>query len=231
MNKKSIFWGLALILVAVYMIVSRLGVFPYVPLFQLLFTVLFAILIVEGIMKFNFFEILIPAAFLICIYDKPLHLESITPWPVLIAALLCSIGLSMIFKPIRDRKKNKAVFMHGQIDNSNDGSYVQLNNTFGGISKYVNTNYFAKADLKNAFGQCNVYFNNAVMANGKAEITISNSFGEMNLYFPNTWRVHVERKAAFGEVNMHGMGNSDMDAPFVEIHADSSFGEVNIFFE
>lgn len=235
MKKKSVFWGIALILVAVYLIVSRLGLMPDVPFFTMLFTVIFAGLLIDGLVNRNIYEILLPAALLLCIYDEPLGITRITPWPILAAALLCSIGLNLIFKDFWRKRKNNAVYgnqyVNDRVDNSEDGAYVQVRNTFGGISKYVNTNYFSKAEISNTFGQCNVYFNNAVMANGSAEIHVSNSFGELNLFFPRTWRVDIKRSSAFGEVKERNTGNSDMDAPFVNLDAECNFGEINIYYE
>lgn len=230
-NKRSIFWGIAFILVAVYLIVGRLGLLPDIPFFKLLCTVVFAGLVIEGIINRNIYEILIPIALLLCIYDEPLQITAITPWPVIAAAVLCSIGLDMIFKPAW-RKRKSAVFMSGSsnIDNSVDGACVQVYNSFGETSKYVNTECFTRADLSNTFGQCNVYFDHAVVANGSAQIDASNSFGEMNLYIPRAWRVQVKRKAAFATVNVRGEGSYDMNAPFVTIEADCSFGEINICF-
>lgn len=232
MNKKNYFWGTVLILLAAYLIVARLGLIPELPVVTVLLTVLFAYLIVRGIIKRDFFEIFIPAALIGCLYDEQLHITVITPWILLLAALLVSIGLTLIFKNAGKKAewKNQARFS-SRIDNSMDGAYVMVRNTFSETNKYVNSNFFAKADIQNTFGQCNVFFNNAVIANGNAQINVKNSFGEVNLYLPRTWRADVTRDCAFGEVNLRGEGNSDMDAPFVRVLGDCNFGEINVFFE
>lgn len=232
MKKKSIFWGLILILIAAYVVVSGLGLLPGISFLSILFTIIFAALVIDGISNRNIYEILLPLAGILCIYDEQLGITEITPWPILIAALLCSIGLHLIFKDTFKKRKNKAVYMNcGHVENSEDGAYVQVRNTFNELSKYVNSNYFSRADISNSFGQCNVYFNNAGMSNGKAQASIANSFGEINVYFPRTWRVEVKQKTAFGSVKLHGNGNNDMDAPFIMVDADCSFGEINIYFE
>lgn len=232
MNKKNLFWGIVLILLAAYLIVERVGLIPKLPILTILLTVIFVYMIIRGIMKWDFFEIFLPAALIGCLYDKELHITEITPWILLLAALLVSAGLTLIFKNTKKKTewKNYA-FANSHIDNSQDGSYVQVHNSFNGTSKYVNSNFFAKADVNNTFGQCNVFFNNAVIANGNAIINVKNSFGEVNLYLPGTWRVDVKRDCAFGDVKMYGEGNHDMDAPFVQILADCNFGQINIYFE
>jgi predicted membrane protein len=232
MKKKSVFWGLLLILLAVYLIVSRLGLIPRLPIITIVFTVIFVYMIIQGIIKRNFFMILLPAALIGCMYAEPWNITRITPWPLLIAALLVSIGLTMIFKDSRKKNEWKNVaFSDSHMDSSKEDSAEVVCNAFGEINKYVNSSSFSKALIKNTFGQSNLFFNNAIIANNHAMVEVKNSFGEVNLYLPGTWRVDVQRDCAFGEVRIHGNGNADMDAPLVQILADCSFGEINIYFE
>jgi predicted membrane protein len=223
MKKKSVFWGLLFILLGVYLIVSRLGLIPKLPVITIAFTVLFLYIIIRGVIKRNFFMIFLPAALIGCMYAEPWNITRITPWPLLIAALLVSIGLTMIFKDSRKKTEWKKVTQE-------DSSEIMYN-LFGEINKYVNDSSFSKAVIKNTFGQSNVYFNNAIIANNHAVVEVDNSFGEVDLYLPGTWRVDVQRECAFGVVQMHGNGNADVDAPLVQILANCSFGEINIYFE
>ena len=97
MKKDSIFWGLILILAGVFLVISKLGYFPDINVFSLLLTVFLVVVIVKSLIKVNFAGVLLPIAFICIIYDKQLGVTVITTWTVLIAALLGSIGLSMIF--------------------------------------------------------------------------------------------------------------------------------------
>ena len=97
MKKERVFWGVLLILAGIFLIISKLGYFPNVNVFSLLLTVFLVVIIVKSLPRFNFAGILFPIAFICIIYDKQLGITAITPWTVLIAALLGSIGLSMIF--------------------------------------------------------------------------------------------------------------------------------------
>lgn len=86
-----------------YLVVSQLGYLPAVGVFSLLFTVVCIAVIVASIPHVHFGGILFPLAFIAIIYDKPLGITAITPWTVLLAALLLTIGLHLIFG--RFRKK------------------------------------------------------------------------------------------------------------------------------
>ena len=82
---------------------EQLGYLPAVGVFSLLFTVVCIAVIVASIPHVHFGGILFPLAFIAIIYDKPLGITAITPWTVLLAALLLTIGLHLIFG--RFRKK------------------------------------------------------------------------------------------------------------------------------
>ena len=228
MSKKDIYWGFILILIALYIVVSSVGLLPKLPVVKIVFTILFAAWAIKGLCTLSSFEFFVPVGILGCMYQKALGIESLVPWPWWLAMILLVIGFDMVLKNV---KKSYAKYS-GKVDNSADGAYVSVKNMFSETSKYVNSTNFSSADIDNKFGQTNVYFNNAIMpAGANGSINIENSFGETNIYVPGTWRAEIIRNATFGEVNVHGQGNNDMDAHFIVIKADCTFGEINIYFE
>ena len=98
-DNKKVFWGLLFILAAAYMIVSRIWILPQVSVFTIVATVFLVSVLLKGLRRVDFWQILFPIAFLCILYDEPLGITDLTPWTVLGAALFGSIGLSMIFKP------------------------------------------------------------------------------------------------------------------------------------
>ena len=98
MKNNKIFWGVFFILAAVYVVVSKLGMLPDVGTVKILMTAFMICLIIQGIRNVNFYQILLPIACIGCIYDEVLGITALTPWTLLAAALLLSIGLSMLFR-------------------------------------------------------------------------------------------------------------------------------------
>ncbi len=96
-GKKSVFWAIMLILLAAALLASRLGYLEGIGFWPILFSAIFVAFVINGIAKGKFGTILFSIAFLIILNDEALHLEAITPWPVLGAALLCTIALKMLF--------------------------------------------------------------------------------------------------------------------------------------
>ena len=98
MKKKDISLALILILIGIYLIVSRLDIMPKIPVFTILFTVLFVYWAFRGFMRRHFFEGVVSLAIVGCINDDLLGIEAITPWTLMAAAVLIGIALDMIFR-------------------------------------------------------------------------------------------------------------------------------------
>ncbi len=232
MNKKNIFGGFVLILIALYLILSGIGVIQHLPLMQIIFTVLFVVWAIRGLVLLHSFEFFIPVGILGCMYDSQLGIEAITPWTWWLCIILIAIGFNIILGNVKKSRRKKAVFVSSTVEEYSNGSNVHIKNTFSQTSKYINSTDFVNADIENAFGQTNVYFDNAQMPSGvNGNINISNSFGQTDVYLPDTWHADIKKDAAFGSVNIHEHLNSNVVTNYVTINADCSFGEINIYFE
>ncbi len=107
MRGKNVFWGIFFIAMAVIVVASKIGILPDVGVFSILASAVLVWVVVDGIRHRNFYEAIFAAAFLLIIYDEPLGIEGLTPWTVLVAALLLSIGFSLLFGT---KKKRKAMY-------------------------------------------------------------------------------------------------------------------------
>lgn len=230
MKKEKVFWGFLFILTGIFLIISRMGYFPDVNVISLILTVFLVSIIVKSVIHVSFSGILFPIAFLCIIYDKQLGITDITPWTVLIAALLGSTGLSMIF----DKRSRWLHINHKWNDNDfetidvEDEGNVIFKNSFSGSTKYINTDKFEKADLSCSFGEMKVYFDNATMLNDNAIVRISVSFGEMQLYIPKEWRVINNLNLSFAEVNSNN--KSEIITNTLTLVGSVSFGELEVIY-
>lgn len=237
MNRKEVGWGLFLVVIASYIIASRFTSLP--SLWTVVFTTLFAIVGLQGFIKLNFTQGFVSLAFILGMYRKPLSIEEVSFWTLLVCGALIGVGFDMIFRNVKKKYKYKSINPHHhfssedvKIDNSDDGREVFFKNSMGAVNKYVNSGALTKGVFENSFGQCNVYFNNTLIYPGTvATIIAENSFGQMNIYIPKTWRVNITQSSALGNINVHGEGNYDMDAPAAELKVETSFGEINVYFE
>lgn len=227
MKKERIFWGLFFIVGAVFMIVSRLGMLGDIGVFSLLLTIFFAACLIKSAVHRNITGILFSAAFLCIIYAAPLGIEAVTPWPVLGAALLGSIGCEFLFHP-------KKSYYHQYIDDRESAETIEeaqmeFNASFSGSIKYVNSEDFQSANLHCSFGSLKVYFDNAVIQKEKAVINLDVSFSSAELYIPKEWTVVNQVNCAFAGLNEKNRNNST-GAPVVKLTGKVSFGGVEIIY-
>ena len=234
---NKLFWGMLFIAGAAFLIADRMGYWSEtqsVTVIGIFFTIFFIWMVFQGIYQRNFFLILFGLSLIAIQYDRPLGITAITPWTLLSAALLASIGLTIIF-PARKFSKNGNMKNFEFIDKGEkvfeeqDGEVIHFKSSFGECVKYINTDALVNVKLDNTFGTMKIFFDNAVIKNGVADVSISNSFGETILYIPKTWNVENHVKTSFGSMKFEGM-QSTQGCPTLRIYGSVSFGEITIVF-
>lgn len=74
-----------------------------------------------------------------------------------------------------------------------------------------------------------VYFDNAVLGDGKALVNVEVSFGDIKLYIPKTWKVIMNLDNAFGGCKEHG-NCSQSDENVLLLNGEVSFGALEIYY-
>ncbi len=231
---RKIFWGILLLIGAIALLIDGLG---YLHIFNFWSFFLSAIAIgflVDGILDRSFGQILFSLAFLIIFNNRLLHLEAITPWAVLGAALLGTIGLNTIF-PKRPKNNHPHAFhpsggplpTHGREEEILSGEEIHYEVSFGSAVKYIVGRDISRVFLKSHFGNLEVYFNDATLKNNNANVFVECSFGNMDLYIPAGWSVVNNTRYSFGNVEESGFGNPNGGAALV-LDGNVSFGHVEI---
>ena len=236
-NSDNLFWGLLLMFIAVYLIGSRLGlvngidIFAGASLFDVILGIIFLIFLIKGIAKINFGQIFFSLAFLGIVFDEQLHITAITPWTILLAALLLSIAMDMIFPKVKRQKiSKKPSVMFSSTTGNLEGEKLFFRTTFGDATKYVKSDNFQYGDFNCGFGELNIYLTDAIIQNSSAAIDISVKFGELTIFVPKDWRVDCQAHKSFGDIDVQGYGNADSAAKILIIHGDVNFGELKIIY-
>lgn len=231
---KSVFWGVLLLLGAAAIVVSKLGYLEDVGVWSILFSVCLIGFLVNGFVKRSFGEILFSIAFLIIVNDRLLHLEAITPWPVLGAALLGTIGLNLLFPHFKKKDHFVTLHMGGKDYNGRtpvfeeewDGDRVSYENAFGEAVKYLSGG-ISHVNAENAFGSMHIYFTDAQLSGGSATIDVETAFGPMVLYVPSSWKVVIATDNAFGSTREQGRCNPE-GSTVLYVKGNVSFGSLKI---
>ena len=238
MKTKKWFWGLFFILGGSLFLMNGLGLFATsINVVSLLLTIGLVAVIVGSIIHFNFGGILVPLALIGVIHAEILGITSITPWPIIITAVLVSIGLDIIFH----NNKHHVMFASSgkyarhfdenfeEIVDEEDNDEVSYNVQFVGGVKYVNTNNLKKAHLSCRFGALKAYFDNAKVDKGGAEIILDVSLSGVELYIPKEWNLIIEASAALGAVEEKNR-RVKTDGPKVILKGHVSLAGVEIIY-
>lgn len=234
MRKKNVFWGLLLFMAGILVIVNKLGYFAEINIVTIVITCVLIGIIIDSIIHLSFPGILFSIALICIIYAEQWNITNLTPWPVLTAALLGSIGLSMIFKNhVHKGSCNYKNKWDGEefseIINEADGSVVNCVVSFGSTMKYINTDNFKRANIKCSFGGMKVYFDNAIISSENAEIYLDISFSGVELYIPKNWNVIFESNTTFGAIEEKNR-KIESTYPIVKIRGNVSFSGVEIIY-
>lgn len=198
MKKRNIFWGIFFIAAAVFLIASKMGYFAEVNVASFILGVLIAVWFIKSLLKLEYTGIFFSAAFLCIVFAKPLGITDLTPWPVLGAALLGSIGCSFLF-PKRNKLNRHHMDRDASVEYDNEQK-VYCHCKFGAVIKYINSEDFREANMDCSFGGLKVYLDGAHILEDHAEIHVDMSFGGLELYVPREWEVINEINAVFGGV-------------------------------
>lgn len=230
-NSGNIFWGIFLLLAAAFVIVGSLGLFGDVSLWTIGFSIVLLAWFIRSALKVSFGGMLFSLAFAAILFDEALHIEQLTPFPVLAAALLGTIGFKLIFK--KKKVKHNVVtninYGHVQMNNGQlrDDSIFRCSTSFGSSVKYVNSPALVQASISNTFGSLSVYFDDARLGSDCVSINVDNSFGKMALYIPREWDVTVNAGRAFGNVTEIGTCTRQTKEK-IYIDGETSFGQLEI---
>lgn len=206
MKFKNVIWGIFFVIAGVVILANQLGGFIDVSLLSLALSFLLIPMIILSILSLNFIGIFFPIAILGIIWAEQLGITAITPWPILAAATLLTLGFSIIFK-------RRGMFLLGNLKDvenagfsdtvieNDDNSVVNINVRFGSSIKYVNSNDFKHGKIYCSFGAVKVYFDNATLNENGATVEIDASFSGIELYIPKNWEVIHGTNATLGGVD------------------------------
>lgn len=230
MKKERIFWGIFFLGGAVALIVNKLGLLGGdLNLWTMLLTILLAAGLIKSVVYKSMSGILFSIAFLCIIYAKPLGITALTPWTVLGAALLGSIGCSILFHP----KKNYGIYHHGgehfESEETVEGELIELSNSFASGVKYINSDDFKGANIDCSFGAMKVYFDNAIIQGGQAIVHLDVSFAGVELFVPKEWKVTNSADISFGGIDEKNRSVST-GTPVMRITGEVSFAGVTIIY-
>ncbi|WP_125712266.1 LiaF transmembrane domain-containing protein [Companilactobacillus kedongensis] len=244
-NRNGIFWGLFMLISAGILIVSQMHLISYTFSFWTVVVTIFLVaVLIKSLVYYAIPGTVFSLAFLAILYAKPLGITAIVPWTILGAALLITIGLSMILHPFLAKHRPWMRFdhhgrswhnprMHHHVDHdvdveTTDRSDVNVSVRMGSSVRYVTSDDFKEANVDVSMGNAKVYFEN-VTVEDTAIINVDISLGNVELYVPKNWNIVKE----IDDSNMSGIGeegypNITEDSPVITVHGYLSLSGLKI---
>ena len=99
MKDKRLYWAGYLILAAVVVLLNALDVFPEkLNMLSLIIAILMGGIVVGSLIYLNFYGVFIPLAVIGMLFAEELKITAIVPIPIIVMAILLSIGMQLVFK-------------------------------------------------------------------------------------------------------------------------------------
>lgn len=232
MKNNHWFWGVFFVLAAVFVIASQVTSFAQIGFWSIAATVLLAAVFIQSLVKLNYFGVFLSLALAYWIYMEPLHLYIITPWLLILAAVLLSIGFHTIF-----RRHSKCEYVERHHDDEyrtvedidDNNPYVKV--SFGSTSKYLHAGALKGGQFYCNCGALEVFFDQVQLDPNGAEIFVDCSLGEIKLYFPKHWNVVEKINKGLGSINYSHRPNAPTaGAPQIILTGNVSLGAVEIIY-
>ncbi len=217
---NRIFWGVVLIGAAVLLILNGLGVdLGYgVGVWRIIGGVLCLACIVDRIAEARFTETIIPLAFLFLIFEPTIahaigrpddNLNLIPTWTVILAAILLTIGLKVIFR------EKSGIITSGKLGASN---------------VYFDGADLSDAEIRDNMGTVQAYVTNPEAYDGNGHITIRDNMGSVKLHLPSNWNVVANCHDNMGRVTIPEQKDGVYDRT-VRLDISDNMGGIEVIFD
>ena len=242
-GKSNVFWGTALILSALLIILDAVGKnlgFIELPVFKIILCVVIGAWGISELAKGRFAHIFLPLGFIFAILQTNIYqwthaadpnlakmVEEGTArfaptWVVILAAALLQIGFSVILPKRKYSGYQEISTGNGGAKSFNDGYFE---NDLGSSACYVDAGRLGFYRAKNDLGKLDVYIENAEAYQGNGTIEITNDLGQTVVHVPTGWAVDNQIVASLGSVTCSVPATG---YPLLKLVGTCDLGNVNI---
>ena len=240
---SNLIWGTFLLLAAVFILLNQFNGFVNIGIPSIIIAALSLIFLVQCIADLRFALLPVPLAVLYIIFQTPFGLPPIRHWTLILASVLASFGLTILFprKYWHGKKENKHFnrpgnqaqmnTQHAQVRTeygSNDNN-PSVNVNFGAVSRHLCADSLETAQLHCNFGALEVFFDQVELSPKGAEATLNCSFGAIKLFIPKHWRVINRLNCTLGGVDAEkNFATPAENAPQLTLTGSVSLGGIEV---
>lgn len=219
---NRVFIGLGLLVAAAFLVVDQLHLLPIkIGIWTIFLTIIFGSCLITSLIDRSLYGVIFSLTFLLIVFAKPLHIQALSPWTILLVAVLISVGISLIFKRsfkptvvINGRKidaswsdlKNPEKFKAGHVmSQSNfgvEGENIVISEKMSDASRYIHSQDLKTITINSKLADIDVYLDDAKAAGEEVIVNINSSMSDINFYLPSDWRIENRLQQSFGDLEI-----------------------------
>jgi len=250
-NNRNWMWGLLLLLAAAGIVANQLGWLGQFSFWTIIAAGLAFVFLICCITQKTISTLPFVVAMVYIVLRNVDILPHVATWAILLAALLASIGIGLLFpqklpkgkvavgaffgdcdeddwddEDVEQRRKKARANM-GDIDNN-----PAVSVSFGGTSRYIHADALETVHLSCSFGGIDIFFDHAELSPNGATMHIDCKFGGIDMYIPRHWRVDNQLNCVLGGVDLNNsnLANHTPDSPQLTITGNVTLGGVDIWY-
>lgn len=217
MNNKKIY-GLFFMAVAVFTLIAQLNIRALQSSSMIIWTVIFGLFLIRGILKMSWFMISVSAFLIINMYNNIYNFLPFSPMILFVIMSVFFLGVSMVFK----KQPSSGI----KIIKNPQKNYKQ--HTLSTVTKYIDDKDLEDFTYIAKLSQATIYFDNADLKNDTAVFHLEVKVSELTLYIPKHWAVINEMKVILGEINQSN--KEHLTTKTIYLRGKVAVGELNIIY-
>lgn len=237
MKTGKIFWGIALILLAVVLLLDAFsvlspleGVIGHVSLWRVVLGLALLFYVIKCLVKVNIAEIFVPLALIFMLFEENISIlcgavrpNLINNWTLLLIAVLLSIGVGILTSAFKKRIHTKVI-----TENGVTAGKKRAGGSFGRSTVYIDSEALVPNYVESNFGACEIYFENPESYTGGSSIYVENNFGSMKIHVPSAWRAVVSVENLLGGISEPR--KEDPTEPILYVRGENNFGSISVIY-
>lgn len=226
---EKVLWPVLILGSGILLLLKAFGIGEEFGTFRVIGSLILLGTSLASLIRYQFFTFLVPLSLIAYLWRFQLGLAEMDVRLLLLAALILSIGLSLLF-----RKKSSARWHNSCSDTwtkseeiVNEDERVTIDASFSEQTKYIHASHLKRVQISSNFASTKVFFDQCQVSPEGLEINLNVHFAGVVLMVPANWRIQSQASVFAAEINDETRQGPDVVYP-VRLTGNVNFAEVKI---
>lgn len=235
---SRVLWAIFFFACAGVLVASQMGLIPIqIGFWTIAGSIILAICLVYNLANLNITGIVFSIAFLLILYARPLGIQRLSPWTILLAAVLVGIGLNLLLgykrhsyisvvRNFGDSTKSKVIDGTFSRNAGDTDSHIEINQSMSDVSRYIHSKNLETIDLTSKLSDISLYLDDAQAAGDIVHLNANVMLADVTIYLPLSWQVENNLSPFLSELDIKGTSNGG--GPTLVVGGQASISEIEI---